>query len=125
MKDISIGLSYQLKEKVTNIKSARSIGSGTLDVYSTPSMIALLEKTSWKCIVTYLDKDETSVGGSVNVLHLRPTAIGKNVLCTSKVISVEKNRVEFHVEIYEGDKMIGKGTHIRFIVKKSSFLSGL
>ena len=125
MNNISIGLSYQLKEKVTNLKSARSIGSGTLDVYSTPSMIALLEKTSWKCIDAYLDKDETSVGGSVNVLHLRPTAIGKYVLCTSKVISIEENRVEFQVEIYEGDKMIGKGTHIRFIINRDSFLSSL
>jgi predicted thioesterase len=125
MQNIRTGLSNQLEEHVTDANSTLSVGSGMLEVYSTPSMIALVEKTSLKCIDPYLEKEQTSIGGLVNVLHLRSTTIGKQVLCKSEVKSVDKKKIEFYVEVYENDLLIGKGTHTKFIVNRVSFMIGL
>lgn len=125
MKKINPGLTYELEELVTFDKSAHHIGSGNLEVYSTPSMIALIEKTSLRGIEAFLEKDESSVGGKVNVLHLLPTAIGKRVVCKSTVISIKHNRIEFEVVVFENDKLVGKGAHTRFIIDKASFMAKL
>jgi len=125
MKNIEVGTVYTLEEWVSEEKSANQIGSGVLDVYSTPSMIALMEKASYLCVETYLEEHESTVGGSVNIRHLKPTAIGKNVACTSRVTAADGKRIEFEVEVMEGKKLIGKGTHTRFVVNKELFLKML
>ncbi len=122
MKNIQVGSTFTLEEQVTEEKSAHHIGSGILNVYSTPSMIALMEKASYLCVENYLDEQESTVGGSVNIRHLKPTAIGKKVACTSRVVASDGKRIEFEVEVREGEKLIGKGTHTRFVVEKERFL---
>ena len=125
MEIIKAGLSLEIEELVTDDKSAKSLGSGLLDVYSTPSMIALMEKTSMLCVEHYIDENESTVGGAINIRHMRPTAIGKTVNCSSVVKEIVGKKVEFEVEVYEGKSMIGTGTHVRFIVDKKSFMSQL
>lgn len=125
MKMIKPGLSHEIEELVTIDKSAHYVGSGNLEVYSTPSMITLIEKTSLRCIEAYLQKSESSVGGHVNVLHLLPTAIGQRVVCKSTVSSIKHNKIDFEVTVYEKDKLVGKGTHTRFIVDMASFMAKL
>ena len=125
MKDIEVGACYTLQEEVTFEKSANQVGSGLLDVYSTPAMIALMERASYLCVQNYLDENESTVGGAVNIRHLKPTAIGKNVVCTSKVKEVSKTRIEFEVIVEEDRITIGKGNHTRFVIDKDSFLEML
>lgn len=125
MEKINIGTSYEIGKSVTANESALHIGSGTLEVYSTPSMIAIMEKASLMCIEQYLGNQETSVGAAVNVKHLRPTAIGKYITCRSKITSVDRKKIEFEVEVHENDKLIGKGTHTRVIITKDTFMDSL
>ncbi len=125
MEPIKKGLSHEIHEVVTKEKSASHLGSGLLDVYSTPSMIALMEKTSFLCIDQYLSREESSVGGALNIRHLRPTAIGKSVRCKSTITETTGKKVVFEVEVYEGEKCIGKGSHVRFIIDKSAFMEML
>jgi len=122
MKEISVGIENKLEEVVTKDKSASQVGSGLLDVYSTPSMIALMEKTSLKCVEAYIDDNESTVGGAVEIRHLKPTAIGQKVVCDSKVVEVAKSKIVFEVSVTEDDVVIGKGTHTRFVIDKASFL---
>ena len=110
---------------MTKEKCASYIGSGALDVYSTPSMITLMEKTSFLCIHSYLNNEETSVGGALNIKHLRPTAMGKSVFCKSTVTEVNRKKVVFQVEVSEGENIIGKGSHVRFIIDKKVFMEML
>jgi predicted thioesterase len=125
MKEIEIGTSRQISEVVTTAQSASQVGSGLLDVYSTPAMIALMEKTSCLCVEKYLDQSESTVGGAVNIRHLKPTAIGQEVICTSKVTAVSGKRIDFEVEVREDGKPIGNGIHTRFVIDKELFLKNL
>ena len=125
MEQIKTGLSHECNEIVTKEKCASYIGSGLLDVYSTPSMIALMEKTSFLCINSNLTKDESSVGGALNIRHLRATAVGKSVFCRSTVSEVRGKKIVFEVEVFEGDNLIGKGSHVRFIIDKKAFMEML
>jgi predicted thioesterase len=122
MKEIVPGVEYTLTEIVTADKSASQVGSGLLEVYSTPAMIALMEKASYLCVQEYLDEADSTVGGAVNIRHLKPTAIGQKVECVSRVKAVENKKIEFELEVSENGILIGKGTHIRFVVNKESFL---
>ena len=47
------------------------LGSGTLSVFSTPSMIASMERASMLCVSELLEEGETTVGGLVEVKHLK------------------------------------------------------
>ncbi len=125
MKEIETGIRYQVEEIVSAEKSASHVGSGLLDVYSTPAMIALMEKASYLCIEKYLDDNESTVGGALNIRHLKPTAIGKKVVCDSTVKSVAGKRIDFDVVVFEEGTPIGNGTHTRFVVDKVQFLKNL
>lgn len=122
---IIIGLTHEIEEEVSMEKSAIHIGSGDLEVYSTPSMIALMEKTSRLSVAPFIDQEDSTVGGFISISHLRPTAIGKKVRCRSRISEVKEKKIEFEVEVYEGETCIGKGSHIRFIIHKTTFMKRL
>lgn len=125
MKEIPIGASLELDELVTASKCASAVGSGLLDVYSTPSMIALMEKTAYQCLEQFLAPDKSSVGGEVHIRHLKPTTIGQMVLCRAVIAAVVGKKVTFEVIAFENDTPIGKGTHTRFVIDKESFLKSI
>ncbi len=125
MKEIQTGASLELIEEVTPSKCASAVGSGLLDVYSTPSMIALMEKTCYQCLEQFLDDHESSVGGEVNIRHLKPTAIGQTVRCTAVITAVAEKKVTFEVRVFENDALIGKGTHTRFVIDKETYLKSI
>lgn len=125
MKEIEQGTVLELSETTTDQMSAASIGSGALDVFSTPSMIALMEKTSMLCVATFLSDSETTVGGAVDIRHYRPTRIGKEVLCKTIIKSIKDRKVDFKVEVFENEKLIGDGIHTRFVVDKESFMKNV
>ena len=119
------GLSFMVEDISTEDKNAVSYGSGTLNVYATPAMIALMEKASLLCVEEFMNDDETTVGGAVNIKHLKPTAIGQRIACKSVIKEVSGSKIDFEVEVHEGDKLIGIGSHTRFIINKTSFMDNL
>lgn len=106
---------------VTDDKTAIAMGSGTLKVFATPSMIALIEETAWKCVAPYLGKDETTVGTLLNITHLAPTPVGMKVRCEVKLTSVDGRKLTFEAKVFDDCGLIGQGTHERFIVKADRF----
>jgi len=125
MKEIITGTSLELGELVIASKCASAVGSGLLDVYSTPSMIALMEKTCFQCLEQFLHSHESSVGGEVNIRHLKPTAIGQAVLCSAAITAVAGKKVTFEVAVFENNTLIGKGTHTRFVIDKEDFIKSI
>ena len=119
------GLSITIEEITSEATSAISLGSGTLEVYATPAMIALMEKASMMCVEKYLNDDETTVGGAVNIKHLKPTALGRIVICKSEIEEVSGTRIEFGLKVHEADKLVGTGVHTRFIINQTSFMNNL
>jgi fluoroacetyl-CoA thioesterase len=121
MREIKIGLTGELSEVVTDELTANALGSGLVPALATPAMIALMENASVSAIREYLEVGETSVGIEVNVRHLAATPVGMLFRARAEVLSVDKRRVTFRVEAWDGEERIGEGTHVRAIVDEARF----
>jgi fluoroacetyl-CoA thioesterase len=121
MREIKIGLTGELSEIVTDELTASALGSGLVPALATPAMIALMENASVSAIREYLEVGETSVGIEVNVKHFAATPVGMRVRARAEVLSVDKRRVTFRVEAWDGKERIGEGTHVRAIVDEARF----
>jgi predicted thioesterase len=87
-----------------------------VDKFSTPSMIRLMEQASSEAVAQYLEEGQVTVGFEVNVRHLAPADIGATIIAYAEVTEIDRNRVTFKVEAYEGERKIGEGTHRRAII---------
>lgn len=103
--------------------SAIKVGSGVVDVFATPSMIAFIEKTCCDAITPTLEPNKVSVGAEINVKHVAPSKIGAKVKCVARVLKIEKNRVLFTAVVIDNDKIVGTASHTRCIVDKDKFLA--
>lgn len=114
------------KEFLVEVKhTAVEMGSGDIEVFSTPSMIAFMEHVAKEAVVGQLAEGETTVGIELNVQHVKATAIGKMVRVTAELINQKKSILFFELVAYEGETMIGKGTHKRAIVDAKKFMAKL
>lgn len=111
--------------EVTKERTAVHIGSGSVSVLSTPSMILLMEIASGTVTNEYLPKGYSTVGTRVCVDHVGAVLEGNYVQATSTVKEVENRKVTYEVEVKFGNKLIGKGIHIRHIVNEKRFLDKL
>ncbi|CAM3209956.1 dihydrolipoamide acyltransferase [Lactococcus hircilactis] len=103
--------------------TAQALNSGSLPVFATPMMIALMENAAMRAISHHLEDTESSVGIQINVSHDLASPIGAEIIAKATVIAVDRRKITFEVEAKQGDKTIGKGTHTRFIVTNASFLN--
>ncbi|MBI2816793.1 MAG: thioesterase family protein [Acidobacteria bacterium] len=99
----------------------RHLGTGVRSVFSTPSMIALMERTSIHLIKPYLEDGEGSVGTKVNINHIAATPIGMKVRAKSTVKEINGRRIVFAVECFNEKEKIGEGTHERAIINIKKF----
>jgi fluoroacetyl-CoA thioesterase len=122
-KNLKPGLSHHMEFVVEEEHSAAHLGSGTVQVLSTPSMILFMERTARIMMDEYLPDTHTSVGAQVNVRHLAPSPVGNTVRAEVEITSVEGNKVMLDVAVWDGEQKIGEGQHERFVIDKERFLS--
>ena len=103
--------------------TAAVYGSGALEVFATPAMIALMEMTCLKSVKDKIGDSNTTVGTKVNISHLKASPVGNVVRCESKLIEIDRRRLVFEVKCYDGETLVGEGTHERFIVDSEKFMS--
>lgn len=118
---MELGIKNTIKSIVASNNTANSVGSGTLDVFATPAMIALIEETAWKSVSPYLEENETTVGTSLDIKHLSPTPLGQEVKCETVLVSIEGRKLKFEANVYDNIGLIGQGTHERYIVDSNKF----
>lgn len=106
-------------------KTAIAYGSGTVEVYATPAMIALVEQTSMESVAKFLPEGFVTVGTEVSIKHLKATLPGKTVICRSKLIASDGKKLVFEVVANDESGLIGKGTHTRYIINKQLFIDNL
>ncbi len=119
--EISIGLRGSTSERVDADMLASALGSGDVDVYGTPAMIALMEKAALDALSDVLTSEYTSVGIALDVRHIAATPLGMTVTASAIVTSVEGRVITFEVHAEDEAEQIGAGRHQRAIVKKESF----
>ena len=123
MKDIVIGTTYTLSTTVTEEKLACNMKSGSLPVFATPAMAALMEETSAAALSLFLEKGETSVGTALDLKHTAATPLGMKVTATAEIVEVDRRRVTFQVTVRDEQEEIGSARHDRFVVGAEKFLA--
>ena len=117
------GRKGHLETIVTEETSARSVGSGGLLVYATPSMISLVEETCWRSVAEELGEGQSTVGTKIRIDHLAATPLGMKVWCDTELIEVDRRRLVFAVRAYDEAGLIAEGTHERFVIDVEKFMA--
>ncbi|MBQ9248865.1 MAG: thioesterase family protein [Oscillospiraceae bacterium] len=123
MAELKVGLKGEASVEVVFENTAAAVGSGALEVFGTPSMIALMEKAALQSVQPYLNEGQGTVGLHLDVQHLAATPIGMTVRAESELEKVEGRMLFFQVRAYAGDELIGEGKHQRCIVYNDRFLA--
>lgn len=118
---LAIGIKGRQTVTADDTNSAKTMGSGTLDVFATPAMTALMEQTAWKSVAPYLEDGQGTVGIHLDISHDAPTPLGMTVTCESELIEIDGRRLVFEVTARDESGTIGKGRHERFIITENTF----
>ena len=119
---IEVGMKGEAMTLVEREDTAKEVGSGSLLVYATPCMVALMEGAACEAIEEALGEDKTSVGLELNISHLSATPVGLEVRAEAEVTAVGGNTITFAVAAYDEAGKIGEGTHKRVVVSTQKFL---
>lgn len=122
MKPIILNKKAEAAAVVSADSTAKSVGSGSLDVFGTPMMIALMERATCLAASEVLDEGETTVGTRVNVSHLSPTVTGREVRAEAELVGADGRALCFRVQAFDGAGLIGEGEITRFVVLSQKFM---
>ena len=119
---IEIGMKGEVATLAEKEDTALEVGSGSLLVYATPCMAALMEGAACEAIAEGLDENETTVGIELNIQHISATPVGMEVRAEAEVTAVEGKIITFTLRAFYEAGEIGKGTHKRALVNSQRFL---
>ena len=123
---MKIGSEYTCNTQVAPANCASAVGSGGLDVFSTPSMIALMEKAAFTLVQESLAEGESTVGTQMTVDHVQASKIGDTITAKAVLTEIDGRKLTFDVSATDSaGNTIGHGTHTRFIIQIEKFLSRL
>lgn len=108
---------------MTEQNTAKAMGSGTLDVFATPAMVALMESAAYRSVAAELEPGMGTVGTLMNVEHVSATPVGMRVTAESELTEIDGRRLVFTVKAFDNARLIGTGTHERFIVVDEKFVA--
>ncbi|HBW37979.1 MAG TPA: thioesterase [Desulfosporosinus sp.] len=121
MLKLLVGMQGQAQTTVSLLNTAKAMGSGTLEVFATPAMVALMEQAAVNALT--LPDGQSSVGISLNIIHSAATPIGSNVYATAELVEIDRRRLTFSVEVRDEVGQIGSGKHERVVIDVDSFLT--
>jgi fluoroacetyl-CoA thioesterase len=116
------GLNAKVEVSVSEAETAAHLGSGTVAVYATPAMVALMENAAVRALEGHLPPGQTTVGGRIDVRHLAATPVGMQVRAQAKLVEIQGRKLSFRIQAWDEVEQIGEADHIRFIVDESSFM---
>ena len=119
---MNIGDILTLTHTVEAHETAEILGSGGLPVYSTPSMICLMELTAYKLAEGH---GHQTVGTKVNISHMKASKVGTELKASAEVLEFEGRRILYKVTVADEAGIVGEGTHERFIIDPERFMAKL
>ena len=121
--DMLKGLRHSETLVVEHKDTAAVYGSGALEVFATPAMIALMEKTCLESVADKIGEGNTTVGIAVNIKHLKASPVGSTICCEVEIVDVDRRRLVFSVKCFEDETLVGEGFHERFVVDSEKFMA--
>ena len=126
---LQAGLQGEVRLVVAKEHTAQHLGSGAVEVLATPQMVLLMERACVAAVDHLLPEGYRTVGASLDIRHLAPTALGWQVIATAELMEVQGRQLNFRVEVYEEPlsgseakrELVGSGTHQRAIINVQSF----
>ena len=122
MNKIWPGLAGEQATTVGEASLATQVGSGSVEVYATPAMIALMEAAAVATIDPLLPEGQASAGAALEVRHLAATPPGDAVRARAEVIAVEGRQIALRVEAWDEHEQIGAGVHTRYVIDVARFM---
>ena len=119
--NIEPGVRGKAQTTVTSYNTAKAMGSGLLDVFATPAMVALMEQAAVNCI--NFPEGQSSVGTSLSITHTAATPLGAVVCATAELVEIDRRRLVFKVSVCDEAGQVGEGMHERFIIDVEPFLA--
>ena len=120
---LEIGVKGQLALTVDESKTALAMKSGSLPVFATPCLAALMEQTCAESVQPHLEDGRGTVGTVLDIKHLAATPVGMRVVCDSELVEIDRRRLVFRVEVRDECEVVGTGRHERFVIDSDAFLA--
>lgn len=121
MAEIMPGLKGRAEKTVESANTAKAMGSGSLDVFATPALVAMMEEAAVNALL--LEEGQSSVGVSLDIKHTAATPLGMKVWAQAELIEVDRRRLVFKVEAFDQKELVGTGTHERFLIDSEKFMA--
>ena len=122
---LKCGLKYSVAVEVASQNTALAMGSGDMEVFATPAMVALMENAAMNAVAEFLPDGSATVGTKIDVSHVKASPMGAKITAEAELVAVDGSRLEFKVVAYDEKGVIGEGNHTRFVVDKERFLAKL
>lgn len=120
---LTVGLKGRAEAIVTEQNTAAAVGSGSLSVFATPMMCALMEQASVAALEGHLEEGQGSVGTHIDISHDAATPVGMAVWAEAELTKVEGRALTFSVAAFDGAGLIGQGVHTRFLIWNEKFMA--
>lgn len=119
--DSLLRAAHSLAHRVEPGDTALAYGSGGVEVLATPALVGLMETAARDAVQQALPPGTTTVGSLVNIRHLAPTPVGRDVRVSAAVTAVDGRRITFRVEADDDAGRVGEGVHERVVVDLARF----
>jgi fluoroacetyl-CoA thioesterase len=119
--DKLVGAEATVEWPVTPAMTARNVGSGEVNVLSTPWVLALVERAAVDAVAPHLPSGSTTVGTSVNLAHSAPSVVGRQARAHVLVENVEGKKIHFSFQVSDEAGQVARGSHVRVIVDRERF----
>lgn len=120
---VHVGATHEAVDTVMDTNTAAAVGSGSLPVYATPAMSALMERAAAELCAAGCPEGWTTVGTEIAIRHKAATPVGLTVRAVAEVTAVDGRAVSLKVTAYDAREEIGAGTHTRFAVAVEKFMA--
>lgn len=118
---LTTGMTHETQTEVIETNTAKTMRSGTHDVFATPALVALCEEASVGAIAPALEPGQATVGIEIDVKHLAPTPIGMKVRAKSTLIEIDGRILTFSCEAFDEREQVARAMHKRCIVDEAKF----
>jgi len=118
MSGLEVGIVGKSEAESDSNSTALHLGSGDVEVFGSPALVALVEAAAVNCLQGKLAEGEKSVSSGINISHLAATPVGLKVRAEAKLVEKVGDKLRFEVVAYDDKEKIGQGTHERTVVKK-------